>query len=178
MSFRPVGLPVQSITEPPEGGIWSLKSFHSPVRRAVFRCPLLGCAGCFMDTPNPSRPWWRRWFGNRAERAAARFLRRQGYRILCQNWSCDFGELDLVTRDGATLVFVEVRSTAQGEMERPAASVDLEKQRRLTKLARAFLKRYHMQEVACRFDVLAISWPARTKEPQIIHFQDAFEAAE
>jgi putative endonuclease len=131
-----------------------------------------------MDLASPLRPWWRRWFGTRSERAAARFLKRKGHRILCRNWSCEFGELDLVTRDGNTLVFVEVRSTAQEETERPAASVDTEKQRRLTRLAQAFLQRYRLGEVACRFDVLAISWPTAKKEPQIDHFTQAFEATE
>ena len=46
-------------------------------------------------------PWWRRWFGTRSERAAARFLRRLGYRIVARNYSCPYGELDLVALDGA-----------------------------------------------------------------------------
>lgn len=129
-----------------------------------------------MDTPTPSRPWWRRWFGTRSERAAARFLKQKGHRIFCRNWSCDLGELDLVTRDGDTLVFVEVRSTSGTDTERPALSVDDEKQRRLTKLATAFMQRYRVEEVRCRFDVLAISWPAQKKEPVIEHFENAFEA--
>ncbi len=57
------------------------------------------------------KPWWRRWFGTRSERAAARFLRRLGYRILARNYTCSHGELDLIALDGRCIVFVEVRST-------------------------------------------------------------------
>ena len=49
---------------------------------------------------SPRKPWWRRWFGTRSERAAARFLQRLGYRILARNYTCPHGELDLVALDG------------------------------------------------------------------------------
>ena len=52
------------------------------------------------------RPWWRRWFGTRSEREAARFLRRQGCRILARNFTCSLGELDLVALDADTIIFV------------------------------------------------------------------------
>ena len=47
--------------------------------------------------------------GREAELRAADFLAAQGLRIVARNWRCRFGEIDLVVRDGATLVFVEVR---------------------------------------------------------------------
>jgi putative endonuclease len=121
------------------------------------------------------KPWWRRWFGNRSERAAARYLRRLGYRILVRNYSCRHGELDLVARDGRCVVFVEVRSTEAGA-ERAAASVDDTKQRRLTQLALHFLQQYHLLDAVARFDVLALSWPPGQREPQIVHHRQAFEA--
>ncbi len=124
----------------------------------------------------PVKPWWRRWFGTRAERAAARFLKRLGYRVLARNWTCPLGELDLVALDGACLVFVEVRSTERGDAERPAASVDAVKQRRLTDLALAFLQRHRLLDRPARFDVLAVSWPANQREPAIVHYRDAFPA--
>lgn len=121
-------------------------------------------------------PWWRRWFGNRSERAAARFLKRLGYRILARNYTCSHGELDLIALDGACIVFVEVRSTEQGETTRPALSVDAAKQRRLTDLALHFLQRHRLLGKAARFDVLAVSWPPGKREPEITHYPHAFEA--
>ena len=77
-------------------------------------------------------PWWRRWFGRRSEKAAARFLRGLGYRIVAANVSDAEGELDLIAVDGRTLVIVEVRSTASDDLDRTTASVDDRKQRKVT----------------------------------------------
>jgi putative endonuclease len=121
------------------------------------------------------KPWWRRWFGNRSERAAARFLKGLGYRILVRNYSCSLGELDLIALDQGCIVFVEVRSTA-GDSIKAAASVDDRKQKQLTKLALHFLKAKQLLNQAARFDVLAVSWPDGQSEPAIMHYQNAFEA--
>jgi putative endonuclease len=130
-----------------------------------------------MAALSPARqPWWRRWFGTRSERAAARFLRRQGYRVLARNWTCPRGELDLVAADGRCVVFVEVRSTGGDDPARPAASVDDVKQRRLTDLALTYLQRHGLLGHAARFDVLAVSWPPGRREPHIVHHRQAFEA--
>ena len=94
-----------------------------------------------MPEPSPARkPWWRRWFGSRSERAAARFLKRLGYRIVARNYSCPLGELDLIALDNGCIVFVEVRSTGGGDSLRAAASVDDKKQKRLTNLAVHYLQ--------------------------------------
>lgn len=122
------------------------------------------------------KPWWRRWFGTRSERAAACFLRRLGYRIVARNWSCKLGELDLVALDGACVVFVEVRSTQTGPSERPAASVGAAKQRRLTSLALCFLQQKKLLNYMARFDVVVIRWPPGQREPTVVHFPHAFEA--
>jgi putative endonuclease len=127
--------------------------------------------------PSPARqPWWRRWFGTRSERAAARFLRRQGFRILARNYACPHGELDLIALDGRCVVFVEVRSTGGEDAGRPAASVDEAKQRRLTRLALSYLQQHRLFDCPARFDVLAVSWPAGRREPRIVHHRQAFEA--
>jgi len=130
-----------------------------------------------MSEPSPAqRPWWRRWFGTRSEQAASRFLKRLGYRIVARNYTCPLGELDLVALDNGSLVFVEVRSTGAEDPAQAAASVDYNKQKRLTKLAVHFLKAKKLLDRPARFDVLAVSWPANRKEPAIVHYQNAFEA--
>jgi putative endonuclease len=123
-------------------------------------------------------PWLRRWFGTRSERAAARYLRRLGYRILARNFRCDLGEIDLVALDGNCIVFVEVRSTERADLTRPAASVDVAKQRRLTRLALYYLKQKWLLDHSARFDVLAIGWPAGHGEPTMAHYPNAFEATD
>ncbi len=123
-------------------------------------------------------PWLRRWFGTRSERAAARFLRKLGYRILARNFRCELGELDLVALDGDCIVFVEVRSTERADLTRPALSVDHAKQQRLTKLALYYLKRKNLLNQSARFDVLAVGWPAGSSEPTMAHYPNAFEATD
>jgi putative endonuclease len=130
-----------------------------------------------VSSESPARwPWWRRWFGGRSERAAAKFLKRQGYRIVARNYSRPLGELDLVAVDEACVVFVEVRSTGTLDVTKTAASVDLAKQRRLTNLALHFLQQHRLLHYPARFDVLIVSWPADRKEPDICHHRNAFEA--
>jgi putative endonuclease len=121
-------------------------------------------------------PWWRKWFGQRSERTAARFLRRLGYRILGRNLADPRGEIDLLALDGATIVVVEVRSSESADMEKVAASVNTEKQRRITNATLRFLHRRKLRDVAVRFDVLVICWPPGQREPAIRHYRNAFEA--
>ncbi len=119
------------------------------------------------------RAFLSRLLGDRGERAAARFLKKRGMRVLRRGWRTTRGELDLIVRDGDTLVFVEVKTRRRGE---PAEAVTVEKQRRLTLAALQFLKRHDLLEQRCRFDVVAILWPDDGAEPQIEHYRNAFEA--
>jgi putative endonuclease len=114
-----------------------------------------------------------RLLGDRGERAAAQYLHSRGFRILLRGYRTRFGEIDLIARDGNTLVFIEVKSRRRGT---PAEAVTLEKQRRLTLAALHFLKRYQLLEQASRFDVVAIVWPDDKTPPEIEHIPNAFEA--
>jgi putative endonuclease len=118
------------------------------------------------------RAFLNRLLGDRGERAAARYLKRQGFRILVRGYRTPYGELDLVARDGQSLVFIEVKSRRQGT---PAEAVTPEKQRRLTRAALHFLKRYNLLETRGRFDVVAIVWPDDRRPPTIEHIPNAFE---
>jgi putative endonuclease len=119
------------------------------------------------------RALWNRLLGERGERAAARYLRRQGMRILERGYRTHAGEIDLIAREGETLVFVEVKARRRGV---PAEAVTPEKQRRLTLTAVGFLKRYRLLEQRWRFDVVAIVWADDRQPPQIEHIRNAFES--
>lgn len=116
---------------------------------------------------------WNRWFGDRGERAAARFLRRKGLRIITRGYRIRSGEIDLIARDGDVLVFVEVKTRRRGE---PAEAVTPEKQRRITLAANHFLHKHHLLEIRWRFDIVAVVWPDTKGAPEIEHFPDAFES--
>ena len=94
--------------------------------------------------------------GGAAEETAARFLERQGLAIVARNFRTRMGEIDLVARDGATLVFVEVRlRSASGLYGGAAASIDANKRSRLIAAARMYLARIR-GDPPCRFDVVTI----------------------
>lgn len=94
--------------------------------------------------------------GGAAEEQAARFLAARGLAIVGRNFRTRLGEIDLIARDGATLVFVEVRRRASSASFGGAAgSIDARKRRRLEAAARLYLARLQA-EPACRFDVVAL----------------------
>jgi putative endonuclease len=115
--------------------------------------------------------------GQRGEAAAARYLRCRGYKVLARGDRFGPGELDLVMLDRRTIVFVEVKTRESADAGGPAEAVDEIKQRRLTKLAVAFLKRHRLLERPARFDVVSILWPPGQRRPRIEHFPNAFDAA-
>ena len=114
--------------------------------------------------------------GARGEKAAARFLKRRGYKIVARGVRSRLGELDLVAVQGRTVVFVEVKTRAGTDAGQPLDAVTPEKQRRLTQAALAFLKFRGLLEERSRFDVVSVVWPADAREPQIEHIVNAFEA--
>src|SRR6476659_2793751 len=112
--------------------------------------------------------------GDRGENMAARHLRNLGYKIILRNFRCELGEIDIVARDGKTLVFVEVKTRAYDDPT-PEDQVNLTKQNQITKAAKFYLSRYGSPQPPARFDVIAIVWP-KNASPQIRHTPSAFEA--
>lgn len=122
----------------------------------------------FRSTPAPDP------LGERGENVAAKYLRNQGYKILERNYQSGVGEIDIIARDGKTLVFVEVKTRAYDDPT-PEEQVNNTKQHQNTKAAKTYLGRFGQPQPAARFDVVAVVWP--TGQPPIIrHTTDAFEA--
>lgn len=113
--------------------------------------------------------------GNRGERAAIRFLRKQGYQILHRQFRNQFGEIDIVASDGNWIVFVEVKTRKSDAAGDPVEAVTFSKQKQLTRVALSYLKRYNLLEHSARFDVVAILWPDDAAKPEITHYRNAFE---
>jgi len=91
--------------------------------------------------------------GRQAEESACRYLKGLGYEIVARNWRCRFGEIDIVAREGDTLVFVEVKARSSGGFGGPEAAVDRGKQERLVAAARRFIQETGA-ELRARFDVV------------------------
>lgn len=111
--------------------------------------------------------------GDRGENLAARYLRNRGYKIIMRNYRSPLGEIDIVARDGKTIVFVEVKTRAYDDPE-PEDQVNAAKQHQITKAARTYLSRYGIPQPPARFDVVAIIWP-NGRDPLIRHTPHAFE---
>jgi len=108
-----------------------------------------------------------------AEDAALAFLAGKGLALVERNYRCRRGEIDLVLRDGAVLVFVEVRYRRRGALVGGGESVDGPKQRRLLASAEHFLLHHRAHAGrACRFDVVAVS--GEDPAPRVEWIRDAF----
>lgn len=99
--------------------------------------------------------------GRNAEDAAAAHLEAQGLSMIARNYRCRFGEIDLVMRDGRTIVFVEVRARRSSAYGGAAASITAAKREKLIAAARHYLSGRSLLP-ACRFDAVLIEGePAR-----------------
>ena len=114
--------------------------------------------------------------GPAGEDIAARYLAERGFEIVARNLRSRLGEIDLVARDGGTLVFVEVKTRSGVPMAPPQLAVDARKQRRLTRLALSYLAREWLRDLACRFDVVAVTLDPEGGPPRVDHFPGAFAA--
>src|SRR6266576_1263233 len=87
-------------------------------------------------------------------------LRRRGYAILDRRYRTRFGEIDIIARDGDTIVFVEVKARLTDDFGGAAAAVTRWKQRRIAGMAVDYLSRRRLHECPCRFDVVTIDFEA------------------
>jgi len=103
-----------------------------------------------IDTPLTARR------GAAGERAAAQYLKRKGLKVLLRNVRVGPGEIDLVCRQGETLVIVEVKTRQADALERPSEAVDRRKRRVLIAATDAYLKELGNPEIYVRFDVVEV----------------------
>ncbi len=93
--------------------------------------------------------------GMASEQAAADYLRARGLQLLARNYRCRGGEIDLILRDGAGIVFVEVRERASGNFGGALSSITAAKQARIRLAAQHYLVRHNI-DAPCRFDAVLI----------------------
>ena len=112
--------------------------------------------------------------GERGEAIAEAYLRGQGFVILEKNYRARTGEIDIVAREGATVVFVEVKARRNLAYGPPQLAVTPFKQRQISRTALTWLAHRRKGDAAARFDVVAILVPDHDV-PQIEHIRNAFE---
>jgi len=111
--------------------------------------------------------------GSEGEDLAVRFLQKKGYRIVARNYKTPVGEIDIIARDGDTIVFIEVKTRTDISFGYPFEAVNKRKRQKLKNLALLYLKRQG-KEFPVRFDVLSIFCMGNGKK-DIEHIKDAFE---
>ena len=114
----------------------------------------------------------RRGFGTDGEYAVSDFLTGQGYRVTDMHYRRGPGEIDVIARQGARVVFVEVKRRSSARYGRPAEAVTSDKRRRIVRTALLYLQEKRLVDCPVRFDIVELS-PGR-----INHIEDAFDASD
>jgi putative endonuclease len=114
--------------------------------------------------------------GKVGEDLACAELERRGYAVLARRYRRRGGELDIVARDGGTIVFVEVKARQSGRFGEGVEAVGVLKRRRIVQLALDYLIRHRLTNRPCRFDVVSVALGDRG--PRVEIFQNAFPAGE
>jgi putative endonuclease len=121
-------------------------------------------------------PDTRKNLGDFGEQAAAAHLAKRGYVLLARKWRCPAGEIDLLMRDGSTLVFVEVRARRGERLGTAEESVDRAKQAKLIALAYAYLEATDVPgDQPWRIDVVALNIDRAGRVARLEHIRDAVE---
>lgn len=92
--------------------------------------------------------------------------------MLERNYRRRQGEIDIIAREGDTLVFVEVKTCRSASFGEPENWVDFRKQQRIGRAAACYLQQHNLEETPCRFDVVAVT--LKGPEAMVRHIRDAF----
>jgi putative endonuclease len=114
-------------------------------------------------------------FGKKSESIAVKFLKKQGYKILEQNYSNRLGEIDIIAKDRKTLVFVEVKARRSPHFGNPKWALTSKKKRKISMVALYYLKTTRQSGIKARFDVVAMT--SANDNPKIELIKNAFELA-
>jgi len=113
--------------------------------------------------------------GRLGEDLALKKIKKMGYRCLVRNYRCTLGEVDLVARDGDTLVFIEIKTRRGKSLEYAKEAVSMKKRRQLSKVALSYMRDHDCADVKSRFDVVAISLEGNRREIEVV--KNAFDLA-
>ena len=109
--------------------------------------------------------------GKYGEHAATVFLQKLGYRILAKNWHYGHKEIDVIAKDGETVVIVEVKLRSSDFFGYPEQAVNKKKQKFLIEAADAYITKNNLNNDV-RYDVIAIVFENNKK--RLLHIKDAF----
>lgn len=115
-------------------------------------------------------------FGKKSEELAEIYLKQKGYLILERNYRTKIGEIDIIAKENATLVFIEVKARRSSAFGSPKSSVNYQKQRKISLIAAQYLKQPQFKNQRARFDVISVK--QHSGAPEIEHVMNAFQFIE
>ena len=114
-------------------------------------------------------------FGKKSESLAVDCLKKNGYKIIQQNYRTKVGEIDIIAKQGKSLVFIEVKARKSSRFGAPELAVTPKKQRKISMTALYYLKSTKQSNIKARFDVVAIK--STSNGPDVKITKNAFELA-
>lgn len=124
-------------------------------------------------TPTADHDRQRKTLGVRGEDMAVDFLEKKGYTILCRNYRCRSGEIDIIARKKKILCFIEVKTRSTRAFGSPQEAVTPCKQQKIGRVALDFLQRHRLENQPARFDVVAVDFSSGSGLIEFI--ENAFE---
>ena len=113
--------------------------------------------------------------GHLGEKIALKKIKGLGYKLIAKNYRCVLGEIDLIARDGDSLVFIEIKTRKGASIGYAKEAVDQKKMKQISKAALTYMKENDCYDAKSRFDVIAINIKGNKKEIEVI--KNAFELA-
>jgi putative endonuclease len=113
--------------------------------------------------------------GKRGEELALKKIKRLGYKCVARNYRCPLGEIDLIAKDGESLVFIEIKTRKGKSLGYAKEAINGRKRRQLSKVALTYLKSNNCGDVKSRFDVVAINLNDNKEQIEVI--KNAFDLA-
>jgi putative endonuclease len=114
-------------------------------------------------------------FGKSGEDLAVRYLKKKGYKVIQQNYTCPVGEIDIIARQKKTIVFVEVKTRRTLSFGSARHAITAHKQRKISMTALYYLKSSHQMDQDARFDVVTVQSKGDSQDIDLI--QNAFDLA-
>lgn len=111
--------------------------------------------------------------GKLGEDLALKRIKRLGYKCLIRNYRCPLGEIDIIAKDGDTLVFIEIKTRRGRSLGYAKEAINRKKRRQVSKVALAYMKAHNCCDVKSRFDVVAINLTENKKQIEVI--RNAFD---
>ena len=116
----------------------------------------------------------RRVIGNTGEDISVKHIKDKGYALICRNYRCRFGEIDIIARDKNTLVFIEVKTFTGTDLGSPKEAVTSHKIEKIIFVAKHYIAKNRIKDSRFRFDVIAVVLDSQKNVKSIEHIINAF----